>query len=113
MNQKALRAGPHPDFHCHARARHDGALVSEWLLARARKLGIGGGCGFRTTAGFGRHGTLREEPFFELADDLPVEIEFLLPVKQAELLLAEVRAAGSPWCTRARKHTSRNLADLD
>lgn len=93
MTQETLQAGLHLYFYCHARARHDGLLVAEWLLQRARKLGIGGGSVFRATSGYGRHGVLREEQFFELTDDLPVKIEFLLLEAQAELLLAEVRAA--------------------
>ena len=53
----------------------------------------GGGSVFRAIAGFGRHGVLHEEQFFELADDLPVKVEFLLREDQAELLLQLVRAA--------------------
>lgn len=41
----------------------------------------------------GRHGVLHEEQFFELADDLPVKIEFLLHEDQAEMLLQLVRDA--------------------
>jgi PII-like signaling protein len=81
-------------FYVHLRARHDGRLLSEWLLEQARQQGIGGGSVFRATAGFGRHGVLREEQFFELADDLPVKVEFLLREDQADLLLERVRAAG-------------------
>lgn len=98
MNQathrETLQAGVHLYFYCHVRARHEGLLVSEWLLQRAQKLGIGGGSVFRATSGYGRHGIVREERFFELTDDLPVKIEFLLLEAQAERLLAEVRASG-------------------
>jgi uncharacterized protein len=69
-------------------------LLSEWLLEQARQHGLGGGSVFRAIAGFGRHGVLHEEQFFELADDLPVKIEFLLREDQAELLLQLVRTAG-------------------
>jgi PII-like signaling protein len=81
-------------FYLHLRARHDGMLLSEWLLEQARRLGIGGGSVFRAIAGFGRHGVLREEAFFELADDLPVKVEFLLATEQAQAFLAHVRGAG-------------------
>ncbi|HEV2538622.1 MAG TPA: DUF190 domain-containing protein [Frateuria sp.] len=81
-------------FYAHLRARHDGRLLSEWLLEQARRLGIGGGSVFRATAGFGRHGVLHEEAFFELADDLPVKVEFLLRPEQAEAFVAAVRAKG-------------------
>jgi PII-like signaling protein len=94
MNQETLQHGVHLCFYCHVRARHGGVLVSEWLLEQARQQGIGGGSVFRATAGFGRHGVLHEEQFFELADDLPVKIEFLLRGEQVELLLQQVRIAG-------------------
>lgn len=94
MNHEALQHGAHLTFYCHARARHEGILLSEWLLAQAKALHIGGGSVFRAIAGFGRHGVLHEEQFFELADDLPVKIEFLLHEEQVEPLLQLVRAAG-------------------
>lgn len=94
MNQENLQQGIHLTFYCHVRARHDGVLVTEWLLEQARRDGLGGGSVFRAIAGFGRHGVLREEQFFELTDDLPVKVEFLLREDQAELLLQRARAAG-------------------
>ena len=94
MNPQNLQRGVHLTFYCHSRARHDGVLLSEWLLEQARQRGIGGGSVFRAIAGFGRHGVLHEEQFFELADDLPVKIEFLLRDDQAAALLQLVRDAG-------------------
>ena len=94
MNQENLQHGVHLIFYCYLRAKHDGMLLSEWLLEQAKQHGLGGGSVFRAIAGFGRHGVLHEEQFFELADDLPVKIEFLLQEEQAELLLQLVRAAG-------------------
>lgn len=94
MNQETIQQGVHLYFYCHARTKHDGILLSEWLLGQARAHGLGGGSVFRAIAGFGRHGVLHEEQFFELADDLPVRIEFLLREDQAETLLQLVRAAG-------------------
>jgi uncharacterized protein len=94
MNQENLQYGVHLYFYCHSRAKHDGVLLSEWLLEQAKAHDLGGGSVFRAIAGFGRHGVLHEEQFFELADDLPVKIEFLLREEQAELLLQLVRNAG-------------------
>ncbi|MFC5435588.1 DUF190 domain-containing protein [Rhodanobacter umsongensis] len=94
MNQEHLQHGVHLHFYCHLRAKHDGMLLSEWLLEQAQHLGFGGGSVFRAIAGFGRHGVLHQEQFFELADDLPVKVEFLLLEDQAELLLQRVRGAG-------------------
>ena len=90
MSEKTIE-GVQLCFYAHVRARHDGMLLSEWLLEQAQRQGIGGGSVFRATAGFGRHGVLREEAFFELADDLPVKVEFLLRTEQADAFLARVR----------------------
>ncbi|HET6633104.1 MAG TPA: DUF190 domain-containing protein [Rhodanobacteraceae bacterium] len=82
-------------FFMHANARHGGTLLHEWLLERARAEGIGGGSVFRAVAGFGRHGVLRETHFFELADDLPLKVEFIVDPAQCDTLLALVREAGA------------------
>jgi uncharacterized protein len=74
--------------------RHHGELLYEWLLEQAKKLGIPGGSVFRATAGYGRHGKLHEETFFELAGDLPVELEFVLSADQAEALLRLIKDEG-------------------
>jgi uncharacterized protein len=74
--------------------RHDGKLLYEWLLEQAKALGIPGGSAFRAIAGFGRHGVLHEEGFFELAGDLPVQLEFIVSEEQARLLLDLIRRAG-------------------
>jgi uncharacterized protein len=81
-------------FYTHVHARHDGLLISEWLLELAKRHKLGGGSVFRATAGFGRHGVLHHEAFFELADDLPEKIEFLLSQAHAQTLLRLVREAG-------------------
>jgi len=56
-------------------------------LEQAKKAGIHGGSAFRAIAGFGRHGILHEQHFFELAGDLTVKIEFLLTEEEAQRLL--------------------------
>lgn len=94
MNQDIERQGVHLTFYCHLRAKHDGMLLSEWLLEQAKQRGLGGGSVFRAIAGFGRHGVLHEEQFFELADDLPIKIEFLLQEGEAEMLVQLARSAG-------------------
>lgn len=74
-------------FYTHEHRRHHGILLYEWLLERARKLGIQGGSAFRAIAGFGRHGVLREDHFFELAGNLPVEVVFVVSDDEAAKLL--------------------------
>ena len=71
--------------------RHNGTLLYEWLLEEAKKLGVPGGSVFRAIAGFGRHGRLHEESFFELAGELPVQVEFVLDAALADKLLEVLR----------------------
>jgi uncharacterized protein len=74
-------------FYVREGQKRGGVLLYEWLLETAKKAGIPGGSAFRALAGYGRHGVLHEQHFFELAGDLPVEVEFLLSEEQASRLL--------------------------
>src|SRR5436853_4334183 len=75
-------------FYVHENRKHHGILLYEWLLETAKKAGIHGGSAFRAIAGFGSHGVLHEQHFFELAGDLTLEVEFLLSEDEANMLLA-------------------------
>jgi len=81
----------HLRFYTYETRKHAGISVYEWLLERARKQGIEGGSAFRGMAGFGRHGTLHEQHFFELAGDVPVMVEFLVSEADARTFLASLR----------------------
>lgn len=81
-------------FVVHENLRADGQLLHDWLLTRARKLGLPGGLAVRGIAGYGRRGALLEEHFFELAADLPVQVAFACNEAQARRLLDAVAAAG-------------------
>jgi|SRR3989304_399322 len=78
-------------FYLTEKQRHDGMLLYEWLLEEAKKFGVPGGSAFRAIAGFGRHGRMHEETFFELAGELPVQVEFVLDAALAEKLLVALR----------------------
>jgi len=77
-------------FYVQEKRRHHGVLAYEWLLEQARKTGIPGGSAFRAIAGYGRHGRLHEEHFFELAGDVPVEVGFALSEEEAQRFLAHL-----------------------
>lgn len=79
-------------FYVSEKQRHGGKLLHEWLLEEALRQGIPGGSAFRAIAGYGRHGHLHEETFFELAGELPVQIEFVLDARLADHLLNALRA---------------------
>lgn len=79
-------------FYVTEKQRHAGVPLYEWLLEEARELGILGGSVFRAIAGFGRHGRLHEETFFELAGELAVKVEFIVDDKLAGQMLQRVQA---------------------
>jgi uncharacterized protein len=78
-------------LYMHESRRFRGMLLYEWLLEHARKLGVHGGSAFRAVAGYGRHGVMHEQSFFELAGELPVVTEFIVSDSDAERILALVR----------------------
>lgn len=82
--------GVYLKFYVQEKRRHHGLLAYEWLLEQAQKLGLHGGSAFRAIAGYGRHGRLHEEHFFELAGDLSVEVGFALTEEEAQRLLAHL-----------------------
>jgi PII-like signaling protein len=84
--------GTYLRFYVHENVKHRHRLLYEWLLEHARALGVHGGSAFRAIAGFGRHGVLHEQHFFELAGDLTIEVEFILTEAQADHLLASLRS---------------------
>ena len=93
--REMMHTGVYLRFFMHANAKHRGMLLYEWILEQARHEGLAGGSVFRAIAGFGRHGILHEESFFELAGDLPLKVEFILGEAGAERLLSLVRASGA------------------
>jgi PII-like signaling protein len=86
MNGTLLR------FYVHENRKYRRMLLYEYLLEQAKRLGIHGGSAFRAIAGFGRHGILHEEHFFELAGELTVEIDFAVTDEDADRLLDFIRA---------------------
>ncbi|HET9763086.1 MAG TPA: DUF190 domain-containing protein [Casimicrobiaceae bacterium] len=85
MNGTILR------FYVHENRTHRHVALFEWLLEQAKKLGIHGGSAFRAIAGYGRHGILHEEHFFELAAQMTVEVEFVVTDEEADKLLDLLR----------------------
>jgi len=86
MNGTLLR------FYVHENRMHHHVALFEWLLEQAKKQGIRGGSAFRAVAGFGRHGILHEEHFFELAAQMTIVVEFLVTAEEADQLVALVRS---------------------
>ncbi len=79
-------------FYVSEKQRHGGQPLYEWLLQRAKSQGISGGSAFRAIAGFGRHGNMHEETFFELAGELSIKVEFVVDETLADKFLEFVHA---------------------
>jgi PII-like signaling protein len=79
-------------FYVQEDRKHHHMPVYEWLLEQARRLGLHGGSAFKAMAGYGRHGTLHEDHFFELSGKLPVAVEFIVSEAEADRLLTFVQA---------------------
>ncbi len=67
--------------------RNHGDLFYEWILRQAESMGIPGGSASRAIAGFGRHGHLHEQHFFELAGELPIILDFFASEEDINRLL--------------------------
>lgn len=78
-------------FYVHEHRKQQHIALHDWLLEQAKKMGIRGGSAFRAVAGFGRHGVLHEEHFFELAADMTIEVEFVVSDEQGDALLELLR----------------------
>lgn len=88
--------GTYLKFYMHENLQHHHILAYEWLLEQAKRMDIHGGSAFRAIAGYGRHGIMHEDHFFELAGDLPVTVEFVVSDEDAERLLALVQSEKMP-----------------
>ena len=72
--------------------RLHGDLLYEWILKQAETIGIQGGSAVRAVAGFGRHGRMHEQHFFELAGQLPIILEFFATEEVINQLLELLKA---------------------
>ncbi|MFT3896239.1 MAG: DUF190 domain-containing protein [Thermomonas sp.] len=86
--------GVHLRIYTYEGRKHAGLPVYEWLLEQAKQMGIAGGSAFRAIAGFGRHGKIHEQAFFELAGEEPVLVEFIVGDDEAARLLRLLRDEG-------------------
>jgi PII-like signaling protein len=94
MNKEPHMQGIYLKFYVAESQKHGSLPVHEWLLESAKQLGIHGGSTFRAMAGFGRHGRLHQDHFFELAGTLPIEVDLMVTNEEAKSLLALIEAEG-------------------
>src|SRR3569832_1226466 len=95
--------GIHLRLYTYENRKHGAALLYEWLLERAREMGVHGGSAFRAIAGFGRHGRLHDQHFFELAGDVPVLVEFVLAEGDPAAAFQPVAVPARGTCPPSRR----------
>lgn len=74
--------------------KHHGQPLHEWILRQAQQQGVAGATVYRAMAGFGRHGQLHEDRFFELAGELPLQIEIWADEPSVRTLLNSLQQQG-------------------
>jgi PII-like signaling protein len=72
--------------------RHEGRPLYEWLVLRARELGVAGATVLRGAMGYGAHSRLHTFKIERLSEDLPVVLEFVDAREKLERFLADVDA---------------------
>ena len=68
--------------------RHDGKLLYEWIVLKAREAGLAGATVMRGMMGFGAHSRLHTFKIERLSQDLPIVIEIVDTREKLESFLA-------------------------
>lgn len=68
--------------------RHDGQLLHEWLVTKAREEGLAGATAIRGIIGFGAHSRLHTFKIERLSQDLPIVVEIVDTRDKLEKFLA-------------------------
>jgi len=70
--------------------RHDGKLLYEWIVLKAREAGLAGATVMRGMMGFGAHSRLHTFRIERLSQDLPIIVEIVDTRDKLESFLAVI-----------------------
>src|SRR6266550_4910700 len=70
--------------------KHDGKLLYEWIVLKAREAGLAGATVLRGTMGFGAHSRLHTFKIERLSQDLPVIVEIVDTREKLESFLSVI-----------------------
>ena len=70
--------------------RHDGKLLYEWIVLKAREAGLAGATVMRGMMGFGAHSRLHTFKIERLSQDLPIIVEIVDTRDKLETFLAVI-----------------------
>jgi PII-like signaling protein len=68
--------------------RHDGQLLHEWIVIKAREEGLAGATAMRGMMGFGAHSRLHTFKIERLSQDLPIIVEIVDTREKLERFLS-------------------------
>jgi PII-like signaling protein len=68
--------------------KHEGKLLYEWLVLKARELGLAGATVLRGMVGFGAHSRLHTFKIERLSEDLPIIVEIVDTREKLEKFLS-------------------------
>ena len=91
--------------------KHEGKLLYEWLVLRARELGLAGATVLRGMMGFGAHSRLHTFKIERLSEDLPVIVEIVDTKEKLENFLSiidDVIKEGLATLEKAQIHFYRS-----
>lgn len=72
--------------------KHEDEYIKDWLIKKAKELGIGGVTVLNAQLGYGRDNKIHSSHFFELADE-PEEIIMHLSQEQCDKLFEEISSS--------------------
>jgi PII-like signaling protein len=70
--------------------KHEGKLLYEWLVLKARELGLAGATVLRGMVGYGAHSRLHTFKIERLSEDLPVIVEIVDTREKLENFLSVI-----------------------
>jgi len=73
--------------------RHDNLPLYEWIVRKAREMGLAGATVIRGLEGFGAHSRIHTAKILRLSTDLPVVIEVVDTIDNIERFLPEIDGA--------------------
>ena len=73
--------------------KHEGRPLYEWLVHRARELGLAGATVTRGIEGFGAHSRLHTAKILRLSEDLPIVVEIVDVQEKIDVFLPIVDTA--------------------
>jgi hypothetical protein len=73
--------------------RHDNMPLYEWIVRKARTMGLAGATVLRGLEGFGAHSRIHTARILRLSTDLPIVVEIVDTIDNIEKFLPEIDGA--------------------